>query len=105
MPLKIKTKAVKEIPAYNERPETDAVKPIKKTKAELLEELEEANKKALELEDELKERAKREGLQKAADAMALIRDSYINAGFTREEAIQLLCSSIKAGRLRIHETH
>lgn len=95
MPLKLKAK--KAAPATNEPPAYDeATKPMQETKEMLLEELEAANKRALEAEKELHELKERECLKEAADKVAQMRDAFIAAGFTREEAMALIRSTLES---------
>lgn len=95
MPLKFK-----EIPACNERPETDAVKPIKKqhpkTKADLLAEMDICREQLREKEKELKNLERYKQYAETADEMSAMKDAFVNSGFTNEEAFQLLITMVNS---------
>lgn len=95
--MMFKTKINREKTMTNDAAKIEAAAPAttKKTKAELLEDLEAAEKRVVEAEKELKELKRLEGLQKCADEIAQMREAFVNSGFTREEAMSLVLTCIE----------
>lgn len=62
---------------------------MNKTKAMLLEEIDELREKVKKLE-------KYEQYQDAADEVAVVRESFVNAGFSNEEAFQLTMEMLRS---------
>ena len=61
-----------------------------KTKVELMDEVKAKNDEIKALNEEIKKLDRYKDYQKAADDLAAIRLSYINAGFSEEEAFELI---------------
>lgn len=61
----------------------------KKTKTELLEEIEAKNQEIKGLKDRVKKMERFEVYLDGANELAAVRDAYVEAGFTKDEAFQL----------------
>ena len=73
------------------------MKPIKtKTKAELLEELDELKVELANKEKEIKDLERYKKYEEAADEMKAMHDAMMNSGFTNEQAFQMLMVMIPA---------
>lgn len=87
----------REIPGTEtNKKEEDIMATTRKTKDELCIELKEAEEKIMELTKELNDAKERERLQESADKVAQMRDAFVNAGFSKEEAFKLVLISIEA---------
>lgn len=87
----------REIPeTETNKKEKDIMATTRKTKDELCIELKEAEEKIMELTKELNDAKERERLQESADKVAQMRDAFVNAGFSKEEAFKLVLISIEA---------
>lgn len=62
----------------------------KKTKAQLIEELEAANKSKTDLEQQLKDLEKYKQYQDCADELRALHMSFVNAGFSDEQAFTMM---------------
>lgn len=60
-----------------------------KTREELMKEIENKNNEIKELKNDIKKLDRYKVYEDAANDTAAIRDSYINAGFTKAEALDL----------------
>lgn len=60
-----------------------------KTREELLKEIENKNNEIKELKKEAERLERYKEYEKGADELAAIRDSYINAGFSKTEAFEM----------------
>ena len=76
----------------------------RKTKEMLLNELEAKNTEIKDLKKELEKVKRYEAYEESANEIAAFRDSFINAGFTKAEANDLLktalTSALKPGLIR-----
>ena len=61
----------------------------KKTKQELMEELEVKNAEIQGLKKDIERLERYKGYEEAADEVAAIRDSFVNAGFSKTEAFTM----------------
>lgn len=84
------------MPTENIKTEDVVMATTRKTKDELSKELKEAYIRIAELNRELNDAKEREKLQESADKVAQMRDAFVNAGFTKEEAFQLVRTAIEA---------
>ena len=62
---------------------------MKKTKTELLEEIDAKNQEIRDLKDKVKKMERFEVYLDGANELAAVRDAYVEAGFTKDEAFQL----------------
>ena len=60
-----------------------------KTREELMKEIENKNNEIKELKKEAERLERYKAYEKSADEVAAIRDSYVNAGFTKTEAFEM----------------
>lgn len=79
-----------EIKKENEIMPTDSINRIKKTKAELLEELEQANQNVRDLKNEIKNLERYKQYENAADELKALYTAFMNSGFTNEQAFEML---------------
>jgi vacuolar-type H+-ATPase subunit I/STV1 len=61
-----------------------------KTKAELLEEIKTKNEEIQTLNDKIKKLERFKQYEVMTDEVAVLRDSFVNSGFTKEEAFELV---------------
>lgn len=61
-----------------------------KTKTELLEEIKTKNEEIQDLKNEVKKLERFKQYEAMTDEMAALRDSFVNSGFTKEEAFELV---------------
>ena len=61
-----------------------------KTKTELLEEIEAKNNEIQVLKDEVKKLERFKQYEDVTDEIAALRDSFVNSGFTKAEAFELV---------------
>lgn len=61
-----------------------------KTKTELLEEIKTKNEEIENLKNEVKKLERFKQYEDMTDEMAALRDSFVNSGFTKEEAFELV---------------
>ena len=71
-----------------------ATKTTNKTKSMLLEEIEARNAEIKELKKEIAKLERYEQYKETAGEIAALRDSFINAGFTKDEANDLLKTAV-----------
>lgn len=74
----------------NKENNTMPTKKVVKTKAELQEELEAANKQVADLKKEIKDLEKYKAYEEMADEMYAVKESFVKAGFSNDEAFQLI---------------
>ena len=63
-------------------------------------EIEKKNEEILEMKKELEKLKKYDVYKKSADDLAVILQSFIDAGFTREEAFQIILAGMQSGAKR-----
>lgn len=80
----------REIPETTEK-ESNNMATTKKTKAQLIEEI-------VDLKKELDKLEKYKKYEDFANEFAAVRDSFINAGFTRAEAMRIMFKSMEVAR-------
>ena len=68
----------------------------KKTKQELMEEIEAKNAEIQELKEDINRLDRYKAYDKMADETAAMRDCFVNAGFSKTEAFTLILEAIKA---------
>ena len=61
-----------------------------KTKTELMEEIKAKNDEIQELKNEVKKLERFKQYEDMTDEMAVLRDSFVNSGFTKAEAFEML---------------
>lgn len=61
-----------------------------KTKTELLEEIQAKNEEIQNLKDEVKKLERFKQYEDMTDEMAALRDSFVNSGFTKAEAFEMV---------------
>lgn len=61
-----------------------------KTKTELLKEIESKNEEIQSLKDEVKKLERFKQYEAMTDEMAALRDSFVNSGFTKTEAFEMV---------------
>lgn len=75
---------------------TDSINRTKKTKAELLEELEQANQNVRDLKNEIKNLERYKQYEDMADEIKALHTAFMNSGFTNEQAFDLLKTMTQA---------
>ncbi len=67
-----------------------------KTKTELLEEIEAKNNEIKNLKNEVKKLERFKQYEEMTDELAVLRDSFVNSGFTKTEAFEMVKTLTKA---------
>ena len=81
----------REIPGTeNIEKENEVMTTTKKTKAELLDELEQANQNVRDLKNEIKNLERYKQYEDMADEIKALHTAFMNSGFTNEQAFDLL---------------
>lgn len=87
----------REIPGTEHiKKENENMTTTKKTKAELLEELEQANQNVRDLKNEIKNLERYKQYENMADEIKALHTAFMNSGFTNEQAFDLLKTMTQA---------
>ena len=86
----------REIPEKDTNKEEKQMGTTRKTKDEIIAELNEARTRIKDLEKALETAKQYEGLQKAADMLGAMRAAFRDAGFSDEEAFKLTLATVES---------